>query len=148
MSNNVSGRLRQFHEGKGWVLKRFSVIKQAQNENQVLPGRDINAKAQRIKRKRQIFWRGCLYNQEVEQERIKPGNLIKFLYFKPIRRLPLASVTVRIERWKSIIPTLEDVKELTVQVDIRLSRTFQAMPHTGLSLSFILSINFWELTIS
>lgn len=58
-----------FMGGKRLSLKSFAAVNQAQKANQVIPGRDTNAKAQRIKRKRQLFWREPLYNQEVEQER-------------------------------------------------------------------------------
>ena len=48
--------------GKGLNLKSFADTNQAQKENQVALGREIKAKAQRIKRKRQLFWRELLRN--------------------------------------------------------------------------------------
>ena len=48
--------------GKGLNLQSFTAINQAQKENQVIPGREINAVAQRIKRKRQLVWRELLYH--------------------------------------------------------------------------------------
>ena len=48
--------------GKGRNLQSFTAINQAQKENQVITGREINTKAQRIERKRQLFWRELLYN--------------------------------------------------------------------------------------
>lgn len=56
--------------GKGLNLQSFTAINQAQKENQVIPGREINAMAQRIKKKEAIILGEsyCII-QEVEQGR-------------------------------------------------------------------------------
>lgn len=73
-----------------------------------------------LKERGNYFGESYCIIQEVEQGRVKPEKLSEFIYFKPTRHLPHANTKVRMERYNSIIPALQDVEEFIVGVDIRL----------------------------
>lgn len=61
----VSRRLRCVH-GKGLNLQALQPLIKHRKENQVILAEEINLLAQRIKRKRQLFWESYCIIQEVE----------------------------------------------------------------------------------